>query len=121
MLASSHSGLFSRKPSGFSLALMDSKGSLGSNSPISNERNPMKKATLLKITNITIALFFVTMAITGLFGEALDDQTVMLHTKAGYVFIAIIVLHVILNWSWVKVTFFKKKAVPVARSAQIIK
>jgi len=70
----------------------------------------MKKTTLLKIVNVLMALLFVNMAVTGVFSGAIGDLVGLVHVKAGYLFIALAVLHIILNWTWIKSTFFKKKA-----------
>jgi len=72
----------------------------------------MKKATLLKIVNVLMALLFVNMAVTGVFSGAIGDLVDLVHVKAGYLFIALAALHIILNWTWIKSTFFKKKAAP---------
>jgi hypothetical protein len=72
----------------------------------------MKKMTLLKMVNALMALLFVNMAVTGVFSGAIGDLVDLVHVKAGYLFIALAALHIILNGAWIKSAFFKKRAAP---------
>lgn len=72
----------------------------------------MTKATALKILNPILALLFLNQAATGLLADHLPREAFeILHEGGGYVLIAAVVLHVVLNWAWVKATFFRKKPV----------
>ena len=73
----------------------------------------MKKATTLKYLNIILAILFINQALSGYFSTYIQEYSydlyTILHKNLGTVFICTVVLHFILNWNWVKATFFKKK------------
>ena len=72
----------------------------------------MTKATALKILNPILALLFLNQAATGLLADELPREAFeILHEGGAYLLIAGVVLHVFLNWNWVKATFFPKKPV----------
>ena len=72
----------------------------------------MTKVTALKILNPILALLFINQATTGLLADELPREAFeILHEGGGYCLIAAVVLHVVLNWNWVKATFFRKKPV----------
>jgi hypothetical protein len=68
----------------------------------------MKKITALKIVNSLIAVLFITQAVTGIARSLLPDIAGEIHQYAGYLFSALVIAHVALNWNWVRLTFFKK-------------
>ena len=71
----------------------------------------MKKAALLKIINPIMALLFITQALSGIFHGYLMEVSYeafeIIHEIGGYIFIFLVVFHFILNWNWIKNTFFK--------------
>ena len=72
----------------------------------------MTKVTALKILNPILALLILNQAATGLLADYLPREAFeILHEGGAYVLIAAVVLHVVLNWAWVKATFFRKKPV----------
>lgn len=72
----------------------------------------MTKVTALKILNPILALLFLNQVLTGLLADELPRKAFeILHADAAYVLIAAVGLHVVLNWNWVKATFFRKKPV----------
>lgn len=73
----------------------------------------MNKAKLLKIVNPIIFLLFIIQVITSLilfFGFKIPDikDVVEIHEYNGLILIVMIIIHVFLNWDWIKVTFLKK-------------
>jgi heme A synthase len=75
----------------------------------------MKKSTLLKIVNFFVMLLFIVQAGTGILHSGLPDQIFSIHGYTGYAFAVFIVLHLILNWAWIRSNFLKnKKAVSPA-------
>jgi hypothetical protein len=68
----------------------------------------MKKTTLLKIVNTSIAVLFLVQTVTGIGSAFLPMQVFEVHRYSGYLFSALVVAHVALNWTWVRATFFKK-------------
>ena len=78
----------------------------------------MKRNTMLKIVNPVLGVLFINQILSGVFGPALfrisPKAFEILHKDGGFVFAAVAVIHLILNWNWVKANFFKH--VPVARA-----
>lgn len=73
----------------------------------------MKKSALLKIINPILALLFVTQALSGILHDYLMEVSYetfeIIHGVGGYVLVFLVICHFILNWNWIKNTFFKKK------------
>jgi hypothetical protein len=72
----------------------------------------MKKNTMLKTVNVLVAIAFAVLAVTSGISKIIPDLSPVLfeiHEFTGYVFFLLIIMHVILNWSWVKANFFKKR------------
>jgi hypothetical protein len=73
----------------------------------------MKKVQLLKIVNpilafIALAQFASAIALT-LFGGMIPYETIRkFHGLNGFLFFAVITVHIILNWTWIRSNFFKK-------------
>lgn len=75
----------------------------------------MKKNTALKILNPVLAVLMLNQVLTGLFREALPGEAFeVLHEGAGMVLAAAALLHLVLNWSWVRASFFRSPARPAA-------
>ena len=69
----------------------------------------MKKNTVLKILNPVIALLLLCQAGTALLMSALGHGEVEeLHEIGGILLSLGALLHLILNWKWVKTSYFKK-------------
>ena len=70
----------------------------------------MKKNTALKILNPILLILLFNQAATVLFGAKLSHETFeILHKGGGMVFIGLAVLHLILNFNWIKISYFHKK------------
>lgn len=72
----------------------------------------MKKYTMLKTVNLLVAITFAVLAVTSGISKIIPDLSPVLfeiHEITGYVFFLLIIMHIILNWSWVKANFFKKR------------
>lgn len=68
----------------------------------------MKRNTALKILNPVLGIFLVNQIITGLLRMKLSHETFeILHEKAGLVLAGLVVLHLILNFNWIKASYFK--------------
>ncbi len=66
----------------------------------------MKKLTGLKITNAILLLLFVCQAITGSAHPLIEDELFeILHPTVGVLLITTGIVHIILNWGWVKSNF----------------
>ncbi len=73
----------------------------------------MKRKTLLKIVNPLLALAFLSQALTGIFHTSVMKISYELfeyiHGYGGYVLVTLGVVHIALNWNWIKANFFKTK------------
>lgn len=72
----------------------------------------MSKQTMLKIVNVLLFLNIILQGATGLFGDKLglnEDSFELYHVKAGMLLIVLVLIHLILNWGWVKSLFTRKK------------
>ena len=69
----------------------------------------MKRNTPLKILNLILLILFASQAVTGLSHAKLSHETFeFLHEGGGVLLIVLIVLHLILNFSWIKASYFPK-------------
>jgi cytochrome b561 len=72
----------------------------------------MKKATMLKTANLLVAIAFAVLATTSAVSKVAPDLSEVffeIHELTGYVFFLLVVIHIVLNWSWVKANFFKRR------------
>jgi len=75
----------------------------------------MKKANALKILNPVIGLLILNQLTTGILREHLPEETFEhLHIPGAILLIIGTIVHLALNWSWIKAMYFKKKAAPKA-------
>jgi len=69
----------------------------------------MNKKTALKIINAIIAILILNQAVTAILSDLIGrDAFEVLHEGGGSLLLLGVVIHVILNWGWVKSTFVKK-------------
>jgi len=70
----------------------------------------MQKITLLKISTPILAVLFVTQIVSGFL---INIETFFsIHKWGGRIFVLFVILHVVLNWNWIKANYFKKKRLP---------
>lgn len=72
----------------------------------------MSKQTMLKIVNVLLFLNIILQGVTGLFRDKLmlNEQAFGLyHVKAGILLLVLVLIHLILNWGWVRSLFARKK------------
>ena len=66
----------------------------------------MKKLAELKITNVILLTLFLGQATTGLAHPLIEDELFeILHPSVGVLLIIIGIVHIVLNWGWVKSNF----------------
>jgi len=71
----------------------------------------MKRNSVLKVLNPILALLALNQVVTALLNESLSGGVFeVLHERAGLVLGAVIAAHVILNWNWIKASYFRKPA-----------
>jgi uncharacterized membrane protein len=70
----------------------------------------MVKTTLLKVVNPLLFFVFIVQAFTGIlmFLEKDTELCSEIHEYNGLVMIGLIIIHITLNWGWIKATFFRK-------------
>lgn len=67
------------------------------------------KKFVLKILNPVIALLLLNQSFTALISGALSHELFeKLHQTGGALLLLGAVIHLLLNWNWVKATYFKK-------------
>jgi len=72
----------------------------------------MKKNAALKILNPILAVLLINQLLTGLFGMKLSPEAFeIFHRKAALVLAALVVLHLILNFNWIKANYFRSRKV----------
>jgi len=73
----------------------------------------MKTNSLLKILNPILAVLVLNQVLTALLRDSLSLQAfAALHQGGGIILAVGSVLHLTLNWNWVRANFRKKKAAP---------
>jgi hypothetical protein len=69
----------------------------------------MKKNVALKILNLILLVLFVNQAVTVLFREKLSHEAFgLFHKGGGTILLGLIAVHFILNFNWVKASYFPK-------------
>ena len=69
----------------------------------------MTRNSALKILNPIIGLLMLNQLLTSVFHESISNEIYeLLHGGGGLALTALIVLHLILNWGWIKTSYFKK-------------
>ncbi len=71
----------------------------------------MKRTAMLKILNPALAVLLGIQVTTGLFGALASGE---LHEACGIALAACAVLHLILNWGWVKMNLLPRGKAPGA-------
>jgi len=69
----------------------------------------MKKNTVLKILNLVLVVLFVNQVVTVLFLDELPFRAFQIfHKGGGAILLTLIAVHFILNFNWVKASYFSK-------------
>jgi hypothetical protein len=69
----------------------------------------MKRNSILKILNPVLAILFLNQILTGILHDTIPKEAYeFLHEGGGVSFAFAAVLHVILNWNWVKTNFYRR-------------
>ncbi|MBN2704619.1 MAG: hypothetical protein JXR23_10460 [Pontiellaceae bacterium] len=68
----------------------------------------MNKQKLLKIVNPIMAILILNQMLTGLLNDVLSHESFeFFHEGGGLLLIATSIIHVYLNWNWVKNNFLR--------------
>jgi hypothetical protein len=69
----------------------------------------MNKNLILKIINPVLLILLISQAATGLSRSGIPHETFeFLHEGGGIALVTLSALHLILNFGWVKINYFKK-------------
>jgi hypothetical protein len=67
------------------------------------------KNQILKILNPAIGVLFINQVLMGLMSDILPRKVFeVMHGGGGMVFAVLVLLHLMMNWGWVKANFFHK-------------
>lgn len=79
------------------------------------------KNRLLKIINPLIGLLMVNQFVTALFHTSIPFEVfAIIHGYAGFLLFSLILVHITLNWSWLKANYFKKSKVKKLKPESVI-
>jgi hypothetical protein len=68
----------------------------------------INKPVMLKFVNPIMAILFISQSVSGLAHSQLSDETFeAVHGFGGKVFIALVIVHIWLNFGWIKNTLLK--------------
>jgi hypothetical protein len=68
----------------------------------------MKKTTALKIINPLIAILILNQISTGILHQFFNHEVFeIIHEVGGIALFIGVLIHLILNWNWVKTSYFK--------------
>ena len=69
------------------------------------------KIKLLKIVNLFLGLAFLlqVISVVTMILEIGPGWIYSMHSINGLVFILLVIVHIVLNWAWIRVNFMKKK------------
>ena len=72
----------------------------------------MKKQNMIKIVNPIMGILMLNQFITGFFHKQISHDTFeVLHEWGASLLLVFVILHVILNWGWIKNHFLSKRSV----------
>jgi len=70
----------------------------------------MKRNTTLKIINPILLVLIISQAVTGLLHTKLSPETFeTIHEGGGIVLVGLVIVHLILNFNWIRASYFHKK------------
>lgn len=68
----------------------------------------MSKNKILLITNPLMGLLVISQLVTGLNADRLGKWFDTVHVIPGILLAVLVVVHVVLNWPWVRTSYFKR-------------
>ena len=75
----------------------------------------MTRGSVLKIVNIALGVLFLNQVVTALLSDVLPEEAFeILHEGGGTLLVVAVVLHVALNWGWVRNNLLRKATKPKA-------
>lgn len=69
----------------------------------------MKRPAVLKVVNLLLAVLALSQVLTGVLHDFIPkDVFLAVHKAGGLSFAAAAVLHIVLNWTWVRANYFER-------------
>ena len=69
----------------------------------------MRKGKALWLLNPVLAILLMTQMISGIFGASLPHRVFqILHKGGGVVLFVVAVVHIVLNWGWVRTMYLRR-------------
>jgi heme A synthase len=69
----------------------------------------MAKNKALKVVNVVLLVLLLNQACSGLFRASYSLEAFeWLHERAAFLLFAVSAAHIVLNWNWIKASYFKK-------------
>jgi hypothetical protein len=68
----------------------------------------MNKQKWLRIVNAIIFLLLLWMVITAILHDVIHDIFEKIHPLGGLLLVIFIIIHLILNWGWIKAVYLRK-------------
>jgi len=70
----------------------------------------MNKQSILKVLNVFLLFDFLCLLVTVLLNETLPKEVFFkIHPIFGSILLFLVVAHLVLNWSWIKNSYIKRK------------
>lgn len=71
----------------------------------------MKRNSALKILNPVLLVLFISQTVTALFHDEISYKIFQIfHKGGGFVLLALIAAHIILNFNWIKANYLIRRA-----------
>ncbi len=68
----------------------------------------MKRIAALKVVNVFLGILALNQIVTGLLSESISPQMFeVLHEGGGILFAILAMIHLVLNWGWVRLNYFR--------------
>ncbi len=69
----------------------------------------MNKIKILKKVNFFLLIFFISQAVSGVGHKNIDHEIFeFIHYKGAYILIFLALMHLVLNWDWIRNNYFKR-------------
>ena len=85
--------------------------------PERGECKRMKRQKALKIINPVMFLLVIYQGVTGFFRMSMYEHFKAAHPLAGALLLALAIVHLGLNWPWVKSQYSRRKKAPSGKAA----
>ena len=71
----------------------------------------MSRNAILKVLNPIIGIMLLSQILTGIFGRQIPHWAFEnFHRHSGGILGIVVLFHIILNWNWIKASYFRKSS-----------